>query len=134
MATTTDNTNNQISFDIPRSIKYFMYNLQLLPEAYTGADTNRLTLCYFCLRIRSLGTIDKIPSKQHIIDWIYNFKSHLIIIVIITRIIIILNFVFWFIGGTFLGGDYFPAMILGVVGRQMLHGHITTTYTSLLLY
>ena len=66
MATTTDNTNNQISFDIPRSIKYFMYNLQLLPEAYTGAETNRLTLCYFCVSaLDLLGAIDKIPSKQH---------------------------------------------------------------------
>ncbi len=136
MATTTDNTNNQISFDIPRSIKYFMYNLQLLPEAYTGAETNRLTLCYFCVSaLDLLGAIDKIPSKQHIIDWIYNLqiaphnnsdnnKDNN-------------NIEFWqhsgFIGGTFLGGDYFQANDTrsSRAANENLHGHIAMTYTSI---
>ena len=65
----------EVTLDVSRAIKYFMYNLQLLPQAYTGAETNRMTLCYFCVSaLDLLGSLDKIRDKQSIIEWIYNLQ------------------------------------------------------------
>ena len=65
----------EVALDVSRAIKYFMYNLQLLPQAYTGAETNRMTLCYFCVSaLDLLGSLDKIRDKQTIIEWIYNLQ------------------------------------------------------------
>ena len=89
-------------FDRPRTIGYFLHHLNQLPEEYLGAETNRLTLCYFCVSaLDILDALDQLKNKQGIIDWIYNLQvcppendKDL----------------YWqhagFIGGTFLGGTY----------------------------
>ncbi len=127
--------NNNVKFDIPRSIKYFIYNLQLLPEAYTGAETNRMTLCYFCVSaLDILGGLDKIPNKKHIIDWIYNLQ-----IAPPTNTSSNDDNLpeYWqhsgFIGGTFLGGDFIQTNSANVnrPANEHLHGHIAMTYTSI---
>ena len=121
----------EVALDVSRAIKYFMYNLQLLPQAYTGAETNRMTLCYFCVSaLDLLGSLDKIRDKQTIIEWIYNLQ-------------IVPGELqgdggkpdFWqhsgFIGGTFMGGAFEPKGTSGRPANEHLHGHIAMTYTSI---
>ena len=131
MEGSVDETRKGGALDVSRAIKCFMYNLQLLPQAYTGAETNRMTLCYFCVSaLDLLGSLDKIRDKQSIIEWIYN-----------------LQVVpgeskgdcdepdFWqhsgFIGGTFMGGAFGPKGTNGRPANEHLHGHIAMTYTSI---
>ena len=59
----------EVALDVSRAIKYFMYNLQLPPQAYVGAETNRMTLCYFCVSaLDLLGSLDKIRDKQTLLS------------------------------------------------------------------
>ena len=58
------------------TIKYFVYHLKCLPDAYITLDTTRLTVCYFCLSgLDLLDALDAIPQgKQAIVDWIYSLQ------------------------------------------------------------
>ena len=61
-----------------RHIKYFLTNLRGLPTPYSAADTNRMTLVFFCVSaLDILGALEGDDAvltqadKDRIIDWIY---------------------------------------------------------------
>lgn len=60
----------------PKHITFFLRNLDVLPEAYSSTDTNRLTIGFFSLSgldmLNSLSEIDK--NKDKFIDWIYSLQ------------------------------------------------------------
>ncbi|KAI8914412.1 protein geranylgeranyltransferase-like protein type I beta subunit [Gorgonomyces haynaldii] len=58
-----------------RDYKYFTQHLEIMPHHYTGADTNRMTLIYFCVCSLDLLSLE-IPNKQSIIDWVYSQQIH----------------------------------------------------------
>jgi geranylgeranyl transferase type-1 subunit beta len=111
------------SFDRQRSIAYFKYNLQTLPEEYLGAEVNRLTLCYFCLSALEILDALDVVEKKGVIDWIYNLQIY--------PSSTSENFPrehSGFIGGTFLGGKFGD----GDFGRKSCgHGHLAMTYTAI---
>lgn len=59
-----------------RTVAYFLYHLRMLPTAYDGLDTNRMTALYFCLSaldlLSALGHLEQ--PKEHIIEWIYSLQ------------------------------------------------------------
>ena len=58
--------------------KYLLHSLLApLPDAYTSLDTNRLTLCHFCVHsLQIVNGLDKLGEKnvEEIINWIYNLQ------------------------------------------------------------
>jgi len=122
-------------FSVSRHVKYFLHNLKQLPQPYQAADTNRMTLVFFC--VSALDIMGKLhgddavlapEQKAHIIDWVYanqvvvppsgQFRSHA-----------------GFIGGTFMGSPFKPRgsgdEAGGAVASEHVFGHIAMTYTAL---
>jgi len=79
---------NTDKFERTRHIRYFTNCLQSLPEQYTAADTNRLTLVHFCVQSLDIlgclpthpnccGNVDEevILDNQAIIEWIYGLQT-----------------------------------------------------------
>jgi len=66
--------------NIPLHTQYFKRCLQMLPNVYVGADSNRMTLLYFAVSALDLmGTLDKALSKDdvhHCIEWVYAQQYH----------------------------------------------------------
>lgn len=55
-----------------KTIKYFRKNLEFLPDAYAGSDTNRMTIGYFGLSALDLLQHELSPvQKQQFVEWIY---------------------------------------------------------------
>ena len=53
-------------------VKYFLALLRSLPTPYSSLDTNRMTVCYFCVSgLDLLGALDQIEDKASLIAWVY---------------------------------------------------------------
>jgi len=93
-------------------IKYFLRHLSILPSPYSGQDTYRLTICYFCLGgLDILNALEQIPNKNDIINWIYSLQ------IISTK---------YPEHSGFLGGSF-----LGKEETEFHKSHITMVYTAL---
>jgi geranylgeranyl transferase type-1 subunit beta len=57
-----------------KHIKYFLRTLMMLPEPYSGVDTTRLSVVYFCVSaLDIMGALDKVP-RDDIVAWIYSLQ------------------------------------------------------------
>ncbi|KAI9032831.1 terpenoid cyclases/protein prenyltransferase alpha-alpha toroid [Phycomyces nitens] len=66
-----DSPDSSKDFTRLKHIQYFKTNLSFLPNAYTGTETNRMTLGFFCLNaLDLLGALDESVSEQNKKDWI----------------------------------------------------------------
>lgn len=124
-------------FSMQRHTKYFLANLRKLPAPYSAADTNRMTLLFFC--VAGLDILGKLVGPEAVItpgervaliDWIYanqivvppsgKFRSHA-----------------GFIGGTFMGNPFkkshnsTESRSEGSLATQHNFAHIAMTYTAL---
>jgi geranylgeranyl transferase type-1 subunit beta len=63
------------TFEKEKHLNYFLKHIELMPTPYSGQDTNRLTILYFCVcACDTMNAIDKIKNKKDIIDWIYSLQ------------------------------------------------------------
>ena len=66
---------SSLKFHRRKSIAYFLYHLRSLPDVYSSLDTNRITVCYFCLSaLDLLDALNDVKQKQQIIEWIYSLQ------------------------------------------------------------
>ncbi|SNX83962.1 related to Type I protein geranylgeranyltransferase beta subunit [Melanopsichium pennsylvanicum] len=66
------------SLEVKKHISFNLRCLRMLPQPYTSADDQRMTLGYFALSsLDLLYGLDKIPTeeKQELVDWIYDQQS-----------------------------------------------------------
>jgi len=68
------------TFEKDKHIKYFERCFKMLPNQYESADTNRMTLLFFCISgLDLLGALDDALTpdiKQKTIEWIYAQQIH----------------------------------------------------------
>ncbi|GAB1599929.1 geranylgeranyl transferase type-1 subunit beta-like [Argonauta hians] len=58
-----------------KHIKFFLRNLDILPNVYTSADTSRVTMAFFTLSgLDLLNSLSSVKHKQVIVDWIYSHQ------------------------------------------------------------
>lgn len=58
-----------------KHIQYFLNSISVLPPAYTSLDTNRLSLAFFAISaLDLLDALDRLKSKEEIIDWVYSLQ------------------------------------------------------------
>ncbi|KAK9696795.1 Geranylgeranyl transferase type-1 subunit beta [Basidiobolus ranarum] len=79
MASDNDNVDQPKEFAHAKHVKFFKRSLDYLPYQYSSADTNRMTLGYFC--ISGLDILDKLDvlseeTKKEYIEWIYAQQIH----------------------------------------------------------
>ena len=140
------------------TITYFLYHLRVLPDVYSSLDTNRITVCYFCLSALDLmDALEDVKHHEEIIEWIYslqclpqmspasnNSRSDVGESVPVT----------WgyvgdvclpcatehascqhcgFLGSAFLGGQRFDEnkKAIPLEAKGAVHGHVAMTYTAL---
>jgi geranylgeranyl transferase type-1 subunit beta len=121
-ATGDDSTLPPISTE--KHVKYFLRVLTMLPEPYSGVDTTRLSVVYFCVSaLDIMGAIHKAP-RDDVIAWIYSLQ-------------VIPNVddpeSFWsncgFRGGPYMGAEYNTK---GAAASSTYDcSHIAMTYTAL---
>lgn len=103
---------SDLVFEKDKHINYFMKHIELMPTQYSGQDTNRLTILYFCVcGLDIMNSLDKVKNKNDIINWIYSLQ--------IEDSDDVGNS--GFVGGTFLGSKV----------SKFHKSHITMTYTAL---
>ena len=73
---TTDAPPPALALNRKRTIAYFLYHMRMLPTAYDGLDTNRMTALYFCLSaLDLLGALEHLEQpKESIVEWIYSLQ------------------------------------------------------------
>ncbi|CDR99182.1 related to Type I protein geranylgeranyltransferase beta subunit [Sporisorium scitamineum] len=65
-------------FELKKHTSFLLRCLRLLPQPYTSADDQRMTLGYFAISgLDLLGALDKIPpqEKTELIEWVYDQQS-----------------------------------------------------------
>ncbi|ORX88579.1 geranylgeranyl transferase type-1 subunit beta-like protein [Basidiobolus meristosporus CBS 931.73] len=75
----TDNVDKPREFALEKHVKFFKRSLEFLPYQYSSADTNRMTLGYFCINgLDLLGKLDILSEEQKkgYIEWIYAQQIH----------------------------------------------------------
>ncbi|TKY88694.1 hypothetical protein EX895_002325 [Sporisorium graminicola] len=75
MSTTPNEADLASRFDFKKHISFLLRCLRLLPQPYTSADDQRMTLGYFAISgLDLLGALEKIPSgeKAELIEWVYD--------------------------------------------------------------
>mmetsp|Transcript_21508 Transcript_21508/g.40150 ORF Transcript_21508/g.40150 Transcript_21508/m.40150 type:complete len:361 (-) Transcript_21508:393-1475(-) len=98
---------------------YFARFLQLLPDAYTSLDTNRMMLVYFaCSALDTLDKLDLVKNKQEVIDFVYSNQ-----VVITDR-----N---GKCAGGFVGGGFSGGMEDSKNVTKYHCAHVSMTYTAL---
>ena len=56
-------------------LKFLKSCYDVLPSAYQGQDSNRITVCYFTLAALDLfGELDGVVDKEKTIDWVYSLQ------------------------------------------------------------
>ncbi|PWZ00045.1 terpenoid cyclases/Protein prenyltransferase [Testicularia cyperi] len=66
------------SLERSKHVSFFLRCLRLLPQPYTSADVQRMTLGYFALgALDLLSSLDRIPSQERLelVDWVYAQQS-----------------------------------------------------------
>jgi len=64
-----------LQFNKSGTIAYFLYHLRSLPDVYSSLDTNRITVCYFCLSALDLmDALGSVQRPEEIIEWIYSLQ------------------------------------------------------------
>ena len=77
-AATADPSAASGKFSFPLNSRYLHYSLSALPEPYASLDTNRLTLCHFCVQSLSLLSDARLfgasggPVRARLRRWILN--------------------------------------------------------------
>jgi geranylgeranyl transferase type-1 subunit beta len=144
-------------FNRQGTVAYFLYHLRSLPDVYSSLDTNRITVCYFCLSaLDLLDSVNMVQSPEEIIEWIYSLqcipqKSNTT-----TTATTTVETEDWgylnnmclpcnteltpdscrhcgFLGSAYLGGRRFDEnnKAIPIEAKGLAHGHVAMTYTAL---
>ena len=113
---------------------FFLKFLDLMPNPYVVADTNRIMMAYFCVSaVEMLGHADKLP-REAIIDWIYALQVTPKKAEEVAGSEGDEGGSYWehcgFRGGNYLGHSFDPSGE-SYEPSQHDHGHIAMTYTAL---
>merc|ERR1712146_278204 len=61
--------------DKKRHIRFFLHHLRNPPGDYKSLDLSRLLVLYFCLGgLDILNSVDEVPNKDQIVDWVYSLQ------------------------------------------------------------